>query len=152
MYFGPYLIICPKSLKPMVPYHISYSTQVHRTLRCSITHLRAPYLTVFLSYSISHQSVLCVWPYRFFVTLAVILNHVFNIINSERYLATHHCYPRHENVKWYDNSFCDNNYVYNYPFALMSILNTRHRPCHPCSVQYWAHRHLSFYAGWENSI
>ena len=26
--------------------------------------------------------------------------------------------------------------MYNYPFALMSILNTRYRPCHPCPVQY----------------
>ena len=41
--------------------------------------------------------------------------------------------------------------MYNYPFALMSILNTRYRPCHPCPVQYCAHRHLSCYAGWANS-
>ncbi|KEH29753.1 hypothetical protein MTR_4g451465 [Medicago truncatula] len=48
--------------------------------------------------------------------------------------------------------FCDNDHVYNYPFALMSILNTRHRPCHPCLVQYWARRHFSCYVGGANSI
>jgi len=37
--------------------------------------------------------------------VAIILNHVFNIINSERYLATHHYYPSDENVMWFDETF-----------------------------------------------
>ena len=42
-------------------------------------------------------------------------------------------------------SFHDNIIVYNYPLAFMSILSTRHIPCHPCPIQYWALRHLSYY-------
>src|SRR6187399_211372 len=64
---------------------------------------------------------------------------LFIIINSERYLATHHCYSSYEKLTCDRNiTSCDNISVYNYPFALMSILNTRHTQCHPCPVQYWA--------------
>jgi len=37
--------------------------------------------------------------------LAIILNHVFNTINSEMYLATHHCCPSDENITWSDETF-----------------------------------------------
>lgn len=36
-------------------------------------------------------------------------------------------------------------------FFLMSILNTRHRPCHPYLVQYLTLRHLSCYTEWKIS-
>jgi len=37
--------------------------------------------------------------------MTVILNPIFNVINSESYLATHHCYQSDKNVKWFDETF-----------------------------------------------
>ncbi|AES76304.1 hypothetical protein MTR_6g075850 [Medicago truncatula] len=42
-------------------------------------------------------------------------------MNSERYLATHHCYPSDKNVNRSHETFRDK-----YLFTLMSILNTKH--------------------------
>jgi len=59
----------------------------------------------------------------------IILNIIFNIINSERYLATHHCYPSDKMLRDLTKTFYDNDIVYNYPFSLMSIY-TRHSMSH----------------------